>query len=106
MPGEWGAFWVHSYRMTEIDNDPAKANRPDIYGAEYDIVEHAAQRQGSDDSANVSVLIGDGAGHFAAPSQVAVGQRPITLVTADFNGDTHPDVAVGEGDDFNPTGAT
>ena len=43
-------------------------------------------------SNNVSVLLGDGTGHFAS-TQYATGTSPGDLVVSDFNGDTHPDVA-------------
>ena len=47
-------------------------------------------------SNNVTVLLGDGAGGFAAApgSPFAVGATPQFLATGDFNGDTIPDLAV------------
>jgi beta-glucanase (GH16 family) len=44
LPGAWAAFWVHSYKMTEIFNKVERTNRPDVYGTEYDVVEHAHTR--------------------------------------------------------------
>jgi beta-glucanase (GH16 family) len=46
LPGMWGAFWVHSYKMVQVMHDPATANRPDIYGTEYDVAEHGYTRGG------------------------------------------------------------
>lgn len=46
MPGQWSAFWVHSYGMVDVGNDTTKINRPEVYGTEYDIAEHSAVRQG------------------------------------------------------------
>jgi hypothetical protein len=47
-------------------------------------------------SDTVTVLLGDGAGHFrrAASSPIRAGHRPISLSTADFNGDGKTDIAV------------
>jgi uncharacterized protein (TIGR03437 family) len=48
------------------------------------------------ESANVTILLGNGAGGFlAAPgSPLAVGTLPTSIVTADFNGDGKADLAV------------
>jgi uncharacterized repeat protein (TIGR01451 family) len=42
----------------------------------------------------VSILLGDGAGAFGAPTSFAVGSFPRALVVADFDGDANLDVAV------------
>src|SRR5262249_53354882 len=44
--------------------------------------------------ANVSILLGDGTGSFAAPASFRVGTRPDFVATADFNGDGYLDLAV------------
>lgn len=54
MPGQWSAFWVHSYGMVDIGDDATRINKPEIYGTEYDVAEHSAIRQG----ANVTGQIG------------------------------------------------
>ncbi|MBX7186270.1 MAG: FG-GAP-like repeat-containing protein [Vicinamibacteria bacterium] len=47
-------------------------------------------------SNNVSILYGDGAGLFSAPANIGMppGSHPISIVAADFNGDTRTDLAV------------
>jgi hypothetical protein len=45
-------------------------------------------------SNNVSVLLGDGAGGFGAPTNFSVGNGPRYLVVGDFNQDTKFDLAV------------
>jgi hypothetical protein len=44
-------------------------------------------------SGNVSIYLGDGAGAFTLTSQPSVGFWPVSIVSADFNGDGHPDLA-------------
>jgi len=46
--------------------------------------------------ASVSVLLGTGAGSFAASTDFAVGSGPSSVATGDFNGDGNTDVAVRE----------
>jgi hypothetical protein len=41
----------------------------------------------------VSILLGNGDGTFARIGSYATGQNPIAIVTADFNGDGHKDLA-------------
>jgi hypothetical protein len=43
---------------------------------------------------NTSVLLGNGIGGFAAPSNFPVGMRPMSVAVGDFNGDQKPDLAV------------
>ena len=47
-------------------------------------------------SNNITILLGNGAGGFtpAAGSPIAVGSKPQSVVTGDFNGDGKPDLAV------------
>jgi hypothetical protein len=45
-------------------------------------------------SDNVSVLIGNGGGGFAAPANFAVGDGPSSVAVGDFDGDGHADLAV------------
>ncbi|KAJ5758390.1 hypothetical protein N7520_005546 [Penicillium odoratum] len=40
----------------------------------------------------VSVLLGTGAGSFAAQATYAVGTHPYSVAVGDFNGDSHLDV--------------
>lgn len=46
------------------------------------------------DTATVSILLGDGAGGFAAPVGYAVGVQPHSVASGDFNGDGKTDLAV------------
>jgi hypothetical protein len=48
---------------------------------------------GNDDSSSVSILLGDGAGGFAAASNFPAVVRPRSLAAGDFNGDGKPDLA-------------
>ena len=49
------------------------------------------------DTSTVSVLLGDGAGGFAAASQFGVGASPRSLAVADFNNDGNLDLATAYG---------
>ena len=42
---------------------------------------------------NVAILAGNGKGSFAMPVNLAVGQRPVAVVTGDLNGDGRLDIA-------------
>src|SRR4051812_32666250 len=42
----------------------------------------------------VSLLLGDGAGNLGTPRTFIVGNTPEALVSGDFNGDSHADLAV------------
>jgi hypothetical protein len=50
------------------------------------------------DSANVTVLVGDGTGSFTAAATLPLTNdgRPTSIVAGDFNGDPDPDLAVAE----------
>lgn len=43
---------------------------------------------------NVSILLGDGAGGFGAPTNHDVGSNPMSVAVGDFNGDGKQDIAV------------
>src|SRR5262249_11475457 len=45
-------------------------------------------------TARVAVLLGDGTGHFSAPTLYSVGSKPMSGAIADFNGDNKPDLVV------------
>jgi hypothetical protein len=45
-------------------------------------------------SANVSILLGDGAGSFSAPTNFGAGTGPTSVAVGDFNGDGNQDLAV------------
>jgi hypothetical protein len=45
-------------------------------------------------SNSVSVLAGDGAGHFTILPPIPVDARPVSILASDFNGDSHADAAV------------
>ncbi len=47
----------------------------------------------NDDSDDVSVLLGNGDGTFAAQQTFAAGDRPVSVTTGDFNGDGLTDLA-------------
>ena len=46
------------------------------------------------DSDNVSILLGDGAGNFSAPTNFDAGNDPYSVAVGDFNGDGKQDLAV------------
>ena len=48
----------------------------------------------------MTLLIGNGDGSFSSPgAAIPVGQLPNDVVTADFNGDGKPDLAIPDSDD-------
>ncbi|WP_367155496.1 FG-GAP repeat domain-containing protein [Methylomonas sp. HYX-M1] len=47
---------------------------------------------------DVSLLLGDGSGGFAAPQSVSIGKLPFDVAVADFNRDDKPDLAVADYD--------
>jgi hypothetical protein len=47
-------------------------------------------------SNTVSVLLGDGSGHFALASSPAVGRSPYSVAVGDFNGDGKPDLVTAD----------
>ena len=53
----------------------------------------------------VTILLGDGAGNFTRPSwgTLETGRRPLAIASADFNGDSSPDLAVSNFDDGSVT---
>ncbi len=54
-------------------------------------------------SSQIAVLMGDGAGGFAAPVTYSNGTKPLMLVTSDFNNDGKPDLAAINSDVDNVT---
>ncbi len=42
---------------------------------------------------SVAVLLGDGAGGFSAPHQYVLDHQPMSIAVADYDGDSHPDLA-------------
>ena len=44
----------------------------------------------------VSILLGDGAGNFSAPTNFAAGSGPMSVAVGDFNGDGNQDLAVAD----------
>ena len=48
---------------------------------------------------DVNVLLGNGDGSFGAPAHFAAGNLPFSLLTADFNNDLNPDIAVSDAGD-------
>ena len=49
----------------------------------------------------ISVLLGDGAGHFGPRSIYAAGKYPLSVVAADLNGDGFVDIVAGNTGSFN-----
>ena len=45
-------------------------------------------------SSNLSILLGDGAGHFSGPTHFTADTRPYSVAVGDFNGDGKQDLAV------------
>jgi hypothetical protein len=54
-----------------------------------------------DPPGTVSILLGDGAGAFGAPTTYGVGVRPLDISTSDFNGDSIPDIVTPNWNDNN-----
>ena len=50
---------------------------------------------GGTSGVTVDVLLATGPGTFGAPASFAVGTNPVSIAVADFNGDGHLDLAVG-----------
>src|SRR5439155_11547423 len=48
----------------------------------------------NNNSFNVSILLGDGAGNFSAPTNFGAGVFPYSVAVGDFNGDGKQDLAV------------
>src|SRR5262245_23484212 len=47
-------------------------------------------------SAKISIVLSQGAGNFAAPVDIAVGNFPVGIAAADFNLDGHVDLIVAD----------
>jgi hypothetical protein len=78
---------------------PASFQTGDVNGTQ-DIAAADFNKDGKQDlvtagffSGNVSLLLGNGSGGFAAPANFGVGGSPRALTVADFNRDEKPDVA-------------
>jgi len=68
-----------------------------------DIVVANVRRDGPAEHPNTaSVFLGDGTGNFALATELETGKRPVSVVTADFNGDGRRDVAVANAESGNP----
>lgn len=75
---------------------PAGNGPTSIAVADYNvdgILDLAVTDQSSTDNA-VSLLLGESGGVFAPNYEIPVGADPLSIVTADFNADDRPDVAV------------
>jgi len=66
--------------------------KQDLAVANFDSIDHEN---------TVSVLLGDGAGHFSAPTNFAVGNGPVSIAVGDFNDDARQDLAVANLDSNN-----
>ena len=85
-----GTFQQQSQFTMGISSAVASADfngdgRPDIITTNYD--PHTQ-------TGDVTVLLGLGDGTFQSAVHYAAGDRPFAVVTGDFNGDGHPDIAV------------
>jgi endo-1,3-1,4-beta-glycanase ExoK len=79
--GMWNAFWVHSSPMPEVADDPTKANHPEIYGTEMDVVEQSAVRidAASGDTVHTTTHAnGYGQYHISSSSHTNVATLPNT----------------------------
>jgi len=56
-------------------------------------------------SSNISILLGDGTGSFAAAQNFPVGTSPASVAISDLNGDGNPDLAIANGGSFTNPGA-
>lgn len=76
----------------EVGAEPHSVAAADLTGD--GMADLAVANYGSDD---VSILRGDGAGHFSDAISVAVGDGPLGLAVGDLNRDGRPDLAVANG---------
>jgi protein-L-isoaspartate O-methyltransferase len=74
-----------------VGNGPYSVTTADFNGDTF--VDIAAANNRTTNGNNVSVLRGDGTGGFLAATNFAVGSRPYSVTTADFNGDTLADIS-------------
>ena len=63
----------------------------------------AVANLGSTGTGGVTILLGNGDGTFAAGASLTTGNGPFSIVTADFNGDGHLDLAVSNSSDGSVT---
>jgi Putative Ig domain/FG-GAP-like repeat/Domain of unknown function (DUF4114) len=85
MPSEIVKFGTAS--SFEVVKNPFSATVADFNGDG-----NADLAVGNYDTANVSVLLGNGKGSFSPATNFTVGAEPFTIVTADFNGDGNADL--------------
>jgi hypothetical protein len=75
-----------------VDPDPYSVAVGDFNGdGNQDL---AVANQNGNDVSVVSVLLGDGAGSFSAPTNFSAGTYPLSVAVGDFNGDGKQDLAV------------
>jgi hypothetical protein len=98
--GATEAFAAGDGTFTPADASPFGAgSTPDsIATADFDQDGDLDLAVANRDSADVTVLLGDGTGSFAAVATLALTTdgRPTSIVTGNFNGDADPDLAVAD----------
>ena len=84
-----GTFEAPTQFTTGTNTDPFAVATADLRGiGKLDLV------TADYGSAQVSIMLGNGDGTFAAPVFYAVGSQPASVAIGDFNGDGKPDLAV------------
>ena len=84
-------------------NSPAGTSPQAIAAADFngdgklDLVAINAGDSSKNASGAAFLLLGNGDGTFQAPTPIQADQFPLSLVTADFNGDGKPDLLLGDG---------